>query len=108
MSYAQQAAPLPQVARPRATTASNIIPLRSHRINFPLYLTGVTASEQLTSLLRSPFGVYVTETDVVRDSIRVTFDVAPEDLDITLHMLITTLSEATIGAISHRNGTKVQ
>jgi hypothetical protein len=57
----------------------------------------------LAILLRSPLGVYVTHTEVLRDSIRVRFDIAPEDLAFTLHTLLATLPEATIGTVQYHD-----
>ncbi|MEM5383022.1 hypothetical protein VSR68_05370 [Paraburkholderia phymatum] len=54
----------------------------------------------LATLFHSPLGVYVSHTEVSRNDVCVHFNIAPEDLDFTLHTLITTLSEATIGRIT--------
>ncbi|MGH8778070.1 hypothetical protein [Paraburkholderia sp.] len=51
----------------------------------------------LTALLRSPLGVYVTRTDVSGENVRAQLDIAPEDLDFTLHMLVSILPDALIG-----------
>ncbi|WP_235850668.1 hypothetical protein [Paraburkholderia piptadeniae] len=69
-------------------------------------LTGTRPDRQranLATLFHSPLGVYVSHTDVSRDNVCVHFNIAPEDLDFTLHSLITTLSEATIGRITRRD-----
>jgi hypothetical protein len=38
----------------------------------------------------------------VRGAIRVLLDIAPEDIDFTMHTLIATLSDATIGQLRRR------
>ncbi|WP_309491419.1 hypothetical protein [Trinickia mobilis] len=68
----------------------------------PVTLLGRTVErsrEQLRALLHSPLGVYVVSTEVVRDGMRVQFNLAPDDLDFTMHTLISTQPEATIGPI---------
>jgi hypothetical protein len=83
---------------------SNVVPLRAPRVRLEVLLTG-TQSERLradlATLFHSPLGVYVSHTEVSRDNVCVHLNIAPEDLDFTLHTLITTLSEATIGRIAH-------
>jgi len=111
MSYAQ-AVPLPSVpSSPRSTSAnvtSNVLPLRSPRATVQIHLTGKSLDLQLATLLHSPLGVYVTQTETLRDSVRVALDIAPEDFNFTLHTLITTVPEATIGAVTRRIDAKVQ
>jgi hypothetical protein len=107
MSYAQ-AVPLPVVPRSSANAKSNVLPLRSPRATVQVFLTGLTPAVHLTTLLQSPLGVYVIQTDVLRDSVRVALDIAPEDFDFTLHTLMTTLPEATIGSVARRIGAKGQ
>lgn len=51
----------------------------------------------LIALLRSPLGVYVTHTDVSRERVSAQLDIAAEDLDFTLHMLVSILPGALIG-----------
>ena len=60
------------------------------------------AGTQLRALLHSPLGVYVVSTDAVREEVRVQLDIAPEDLDFTLHTLISTVPAALIGPLKHR------
>jgi hypothetical protein len=89
----------------RPMSRNNVIPFPSPRVLLPVTLpleSKGCAKAQLGTLLRSPLGVYVASTEVVRDEIRVQFDIAPEDLDFTMHMLITTLGDATIGPIARR------
>ncbi|HTH62679.1 MAG TPA: hypothetical protein VL689_21325 [Paraburkholderia sp.] len=107
MSYAQ-AVPLSPASRSTAPATSNVVPLRSPRATVQVYLTGNTPGNHLFTLLHSPLGVYVTHTDTLRDSVRVSLDIAPEDFDFTLHTLMTTLPEATIGSIVRRTNTTVQ
>ncbi|WP_347814192.1 hypothetical protein [Paraburkholderia sp. BL10I2N1] len=61
---------------------------------------------QLRALLHSPLGVYVASTEIVRDEVRVQFDVALDDLGFTMHALIATLPQATIGPVKRRNAIK--
>ena len=107
MSYAQ-AVPLPSSPRSTATAPSNVVPLRSPRATVQVYLTGNTPDTHLSALLHSPLGVYVIQTEPLRDSVRVSLDIAPEDFNFTLHTLMTALPEATIGPVTPRIGTKVQ
>jgi hypothetical protein len=51
----------------------------------------------LIALLRSPLGVYVTHTDVSCERVSAQLDIAAEDLDFTLHMLVSILPGALIG-----------
>jgi hypothetical protein len=107
MSYAQ-AVPLSPASRSTATATANVVPLRSQRAIVQVYLTGNTPTTHLLTLLHSPLGVYVVQTDTLRDSVRVSLDIAPEDFSFTLHTLMTTLPEATIGSIVRRTNTTVQ
>lgn len=108
MSYAQ-AVPRPSSPRSTATNvASNVLPLPSPRAIVEIYLTGKSPDLWLSTLLHSPLGVYVTQTDALRDSVRVTLDIAPEDFTFTLHTLMKTVPAATIGTITRRIGTKAQ
>jgi hypothetical protein len=108
MSYAQ-AVPLPSAPRSTATHAlSNVLPLRSPRATVQVYLTGNTPDAHLPTLLQSPLGVYVAQTEVLRDCVRVAFDIAPEDFNFLLHMLLATVPEATIGSVTRRVTAKVQ
>jgi hypothetical protein len=47
-------------------------------------------------------------SEVLRDSVRVVLDIAPEDFSFTLHTLMTTVPEAIIGSVVRQAGTKVQ
>nr|WP_118178485.1 hypothetical protein [Paraburkholderia phosphatilytica] len=87
----------------------NVIPFPSPRLLLPVTLVRDPAeashhapSAELAALLHSPLGVYVVDTDFVRDEIRVLLDIAPDDLDFTLHTLIRTLARGTIGRVSKR------
>jgi hypothetical protein len=111
MSYAP-AVPLPSASSSsRSTTtnvASNVLPLRSPRATVQIHLTGKTPDLHLATLLHSPLGAYVTQTETLRDSVRVALDIAPEDFDFTLHTLMTTVPEATIRAVTRCIGAKVR
>ncbi|WP_028218107.1 hypothetical protein [Paraburkholderia oxyphila] len=79
-------------------------PSRAQRAELDVCLTGLAPEvprRNLATLLRSPLGVYVAHTEVLRNSVRVRFDVAPEDLAFTLHTLLATLPEAVIGAVQY-------
>jgi hypothetical protein len=87
------------------TPRSNVIPLPSPRVLLPVTLRHVSEAlirAQLATLLHSPLGVYVVRTQVIRGEIRVLLDIAPEDLDFTMHTLIATLVDATIGRVTRR------
>ena len=89
-----------------AVKRNNVIPFPS-RVLLPVSFvreTDESTSTQLRSLLHSPLGVYVTTIERVRNEVSVQLDIAPDDLDFTLHTLIATLPEATIGRISRRVG----
>ncbi|MFM0502286.1 hypothetical protein [Paraburkholderia caffeinilytica] len=58
---------------------------------------------QLSTLLHSPLGVYVVSTEAVREEVRVQLDIALDDLDFTLHTLISTLPAALIGPLKRRH-----
>ncbi|MEX3936460.1 hypothetical protein AB4Y32_32600 [Paraburkholderia phymatum] len=82
---------------------SNVVPLRAPRAQLEVFLTGTrpdTLRANLAILFHSPLGVYVSRTEAARNNICVQFNIAMEDIDFTLHTLITTLPEATIGAIT--------
>ena len=64
------------------------------------------ARTQLKTLLHSPIGVYAVSTEIVRDEVHVQFDIAPEDLGFTLHTLMTSLPQATIGCLKRAVHTK--
>lgn len=108
MSHAQ-AVPLSPAVRSTATHAtSNVLPLRSPRATVQIYLTSDTPDAHLSALLQSPLGVHVIRTDVLRDSVHVALDIAPDDFDFTLHMLIMAVPEAVIGPVTRRIGAKPQ
>ncbi len=77
---------------------SNVIPFPSARA----LLLVTLPHAQLRSLLHSPLGVYVLNTEAVREEDRVQLDIARQDLDFTLHTLLTTLPAATIGPLKRR------
>jgi hypothetical protein len=94
---------------PRPRPSAKIVPLRARRAWLEVVLTAVNADAaraSLTTLLHSPLGVYVAQTALVRGAMRVQLDIAPEDIDFTLHTLMTTLPQATIGALLARNERK--
>ncbi|CAG9231254.1 hypothetical protein [Paraburkholderia caribensis] len=89
---------IPSTQRP-----SNVVPLRAQRVQLEIFVTGTSPDafrHHLASLLHSPLGVYISHTQMLRDKVCVHFNIAPEDLDFTLHTLIATMSEATIGTIT--------
>ncbi|KVS11869.1 hypothetical protein WK32_33455 [Burkholderia vietnamiensis] len=49
--------------------------------------------------LQSPLGAYVVGATAGRDAIRVQLEIAPEDLDFTLHMLMAQQTDAIIGPL---------
>ena len=57
---------------------------------------------QLRALFNSPVGAYVRGTKGVRDMVNVQFDIAPEDLDSTMHTLLVTLPQPMIGPVERR------
>jgi hypothetical protein len=89
----------------RPISRNNVIPFRAPRVLLPVTFMGESSDAtcaQLRALLHSPLGVYVTKTERVRNAVRVQFDIAPDDLDFTLHTLLSTLPQATIGRLSRR------
>ncbi|QGZ59163.1 hypothetical protein [Paraburkholderia acidiphila] len=60
------------------------------------------ARAHLAALLHSPLGVYVAQTAFVHGAMRVQLDIAPEDIDFTMHTLISSVPQATIGALRPR------
>ncbi|AXF24620.1 hypothetical protein CUJ89_30610 [Burkholderia pyrrocinia] len=93
--------------RLRAGACRNVIPFPPPRprLQLPVTLTadsGECARARLAALLHSPLGVYVVSARAVRDVIHVQFDIAPEDLDFTLHMLIAQQIDAVIGPVARR------
>ncbi|KAB0636177.1 hypothetical protein [Burkholderia latens] len=78
----------------------------SPRLQLPVTLTadaGAPAPARLAALLHSPLGVYVASARVVHDVIHVRFDIAPDDLGFTLHMLIAQQADAVIGPVARRS-----
>ena len=87
--------------RPRA----KVVPLRSPRAWLEVVLDAnneADARAHLAALLHSPLGVYVAQTAFVRGAMRVQLDIAPEDIDFTMHTLISSVPQATIGALRPR------
>ncbi|MGP8472477.1 hypothetical protein [Burkholderia sp. PR2] len=93
----------------RAGARTTVVPLPPPRprLRLPVTLTADTgalalAHARLAALLHSPLGVYVVSARTVRDVIHVEFDIAPENLDFTLHMLIAQQVDAVIGPVARR------
>ncbi|WP_175916836.1 MULTISPECIES: hypothetical protein [unclassified Burkholderia] len=91
----------------RAGARTTVIPFPPPRprLRLPVTLTadtGALAHARLAALLHSPLGVYVVSARTVRDVIHVEFDIASEDLDFTLHMLIAQQVDAVIGPVVRR------
>jgi hypothetical protein len=87
----------------------NVIPFPSPRVRLPVTLLGVSEDDvrtQLKTLLHSPLGVYVVSTEVVHDHVHLNLDIAPDDLDFTMHALITTLPYAMIGPLKRRHAAR--
>jgi hypothetical protein len=85
---------------------NNVIPFSTTRVRLQVILPRRSyelPGTQLRVLLHSPLGVYVVATEAVRQEIRVQLDIAPDDIDFTLHTLISTLSAATIGPLKRRS-----
>jgi hypothetical protein len=61
--------------------------------------TIASTTTPLRALLHSPLGVYVVGTQRVREEVRVQLDIALDDLDFTLHTLISTVPVAMIGPL---------
>ncbi|MCC8402996.1 hypothetical protein LJ655_14065 [Paraburkholderia sp. MMS20-SJTN17] len=87
----------PQPAGKQAQ-GNNVIPFPSARA----LLLVTLPHAQLRALLHSPLGVYVISTEAAREEVRVQLDIAREDLDFTLHTLLTTLPVGTIGPLRRR------
>ena len=89
-----------QVARP--VIKNNVIPFPLSRVLLPVTLmhdSEQAARAQLKSLLHSPLGVYAVGTEIVRGGVRITFSIAPEDLDFTMHTLIASVPQALSGSL---------
>ncbi|HDR9043588.1 TPA: hypothetical protein QDA96_004312 [Burkholderia vietnamiensis] len=72
------------------------VPWRSRRrapAQLPITLSADAAR------LHSPLGAYVVGATAGRDAIRVQLEIAPEDLDFTLHMLMAQQTDAIIGPL---------
>lgn len=82
---------------------NNVIPFPSTRALLQVTLShpsnDLAGVSSLRALLHSPLGVYVVGTHHVREEVRVQLDIAIEDLDFTLHTLISTLPVALIGPL---------
>ena len=89
----------PQPASKQVQT-NNVIPFPSARA----LLLVTLPHAQLRALLHSPLGVYVVNTEAGRTEDHVHLDIAREDLDFTLHTLLSTLPVATIGPLKRRIG----
>ncbi|MGU8079419.1 MULTISPECIES: hypothetical protein [Burkholderia] len=91
----------------RAGARNTVLPFPPPRLRLQLPVTltadsGELARARLAALLHSPLGVYVVSARTVRDVIHVHFEIAPEDLDFTLHMLIAQQADAVIGPVARR------
>ncbi|QCP54108.1 hypothetical protein FAZ95_34545 [Trinickia violacea] len=99
--HAESSAPAQSVSR------NNVIRFpSSQRILLPVslhYASPEQSRAQIRALLHCPLGVYVAGIEAVRGDVRVLFDIAAEDFDFTLHTLIATLPQATIGRLSRRS-----
>jgi hypothetical protein len=84
--------------KPLPVQPGNVIALRPARALMHVTLPPA----QLRALLHSPLGVYVVGTDIVREEVLVQLDIATEDLDFTLHTLISTVPAALIGPLKRR------
>lgn len=81
---------------------NNVIPFPAARVRFQVSLphrSHELPGTQLRALLHSPLGVYVVATQAKREDILVQLDIAFDDLDFTLHTLISTLPAAMIGPL---------
>jgi len=97
------------VVAPRPRPRAKVVPLRALRAWLEVVLTANTADSaraHLATLLHSPLGVYVAQTAFARGAMRVQLDIAPENIDFTLHMLMATVPQATIGALRPRTERK--
>lgn len=60
------------------------------------------ARDRIRRLFHSPLGVYVSQALRDHDDLRLTFDVAPEDLDFTVRTLHQVLPEAVVEGVRPR------
>ncbi len=84
---------------------NNVIPFPSSRARLQVTLPHPShelPGTHLRALLHSPLGVYVVSMEVVREEIRVQLDIALDDVDFTLHTLISALPAALIGSLKQR------
>ncbi|WP_396331524.1 hypothetical protein [Burkholderia anthina] len=91
----------------RADARDTVIPFPAPRPRLQLPVTlaagsAALAHARLAALLHSPLGVHVVRARTVRDVIHVQFDIAAEDLDFALHMLIALQADAVIGPVARR------
>lgn len=85
---------------------NNVIPFPAARVRLLVTLphrVHELPGTQLRALLHSPLGVYVVATEAKREEMRVQLDIAFDDLDFTLHTLISTLPAAMIGPLKRRS-----
>jgi hypothetical protein len=95
----------PLSAPPVPPQRNNVIPFPAARARLQVILPHPPhdlPGTQLRTLLHSPLGVYVVSTEAVREEVRVQLDIALDDLDFTLHTLISTLPAALIGPLKRR------
>lgn len=57
---------------------------------------------RLRAMFRSALGVYVLDWRIERRCVKIRFDIAADDVDFMMHMLIRDLPEATIGPLEPR------
>jgi hypothetical protein len=101
-------APRP-ASRTLPASRQNVIPFplpSPSRARLPVTLLGISADDaiaQLKLLLHSPLGVYVVSSEVVHDHVHLNLDIAPDDLDFTMHALLTTLPYAMIGPLKRHH-----
>lgn len=98
-----QRQPSPPISR------HNVIPFPAPRVQLPVTLLAESEDEsrtQLKAFLHSPLGVYVFNTEIVRNQVRLQLDIAPDDLDFTLHTLIASQPHAMIGPLKRRSFTR--
>jgi hypothetical protein len=94
--------------KPRAINTASIVQFRPTRSILEVFLTGIEPETDLNTLLKSPLGVYVINSECIRDEIRVTLDIAPDDFHFTLRTLMSSLPKATIGTLSRRTQSKIR
>ncbi|WP_434113098.1 hypothetical protein [Paraburkholderia caffeinilytica] len=85
---------------------NNVIPFPAARARLQVTLPHPAhdlPGTQLRTLLHSPLGVYVVSTEAVREEVRVQLDIAVDDLDFTLHTLVSTLPAALIGPLKRHH-----